>query len=220
MTISKGFTPMAKYFFARFALFCCACGVLFSSVVDAAGPTTPAVVISDGPVAIVEQVTKDLMGLVETHKGQLDTNPTVFFNKVETLLDPVIAFPYIAKNVMGPDYWNKATPKQQQTFVENFKRGMVETYAKGMASNLDLKIEVMAAESEVGDRKASVVQRITGADSTNRIVYTLGLGRSGDWKLLNVVLNGINLGVTFRGQFNQSVKDHKGDLQAAIDAWR
>ncbi|WP_188149991.1 MlaC/ttg2D family ABC transporter substrate-binding protein [Teredinibacter waterburyi] len=218
MTISMGFAPNVKQILARFALFCCACGVLFSSVVDAASPA-PAAVNNEGPVAIVEQVTKDLMSLVATHKGQLDTNPTVFFNKVETLLDEVIAFPYIAKNVMGPDYWNKATPKQQQAFVENFKRGMVETYAKGMASNLDLKIEVMAAESEVGDRKASVVQRITGPDSTNRIVYTLGLGRSGEWKLLNVVLNGINLGVTFRGQFNQSVKDHKGDLQAAIDAW-
>ena len=40
-----------------------------------------------------------------------------------------------------------------------------------------------------------------------------------NWKLINVVLDGVNLGKTFRSQFAQAVKEHEGNLDAAIAGW-
>ena len=38
-------------------------------------------------------------------------------------------------------------------------------------------------------------------------------------KLVNVVLNGINLGITFRTQFYQAMKKSDGDLDLVIAEW-
>jgi phospholipid transport system substrate-binding protein len=46
----------------------------------------------------------------------------------------------------------------------------------------------------------------------------MGKNREGEWKLINVVLNGINLGKTFRSQFMQAMKK-QGDLNQVIAEW-
>ena len=42
---------------------------------------------------------------------------------------------------------------------------------------------------------------------------------SGDWKLINVVMDGINLGKTFRSQFEQAVQKNNGDIDMVIEKW-
>jgi phospholipid transport system substrate-binding protein len=37
--------------------------------------------------------------------------------------------------------------------------------------------------------------------------------------MINVILNGINLGQTFRGQFDAEVKRNKGDVIKTINEW-
>ena len=37
--------------------------------------------------------------------------------------------------------------------------------------------------------------------------------------MINVVLNGINLGQTFRGQFAAAVEKNNGDLAKTINEW-
>jgi phospholipid transport system substrate-binding protein len=43
--------------------------------------------------------------------------------------------------------------------------------------------------------------------------------KSGDWKLINVVLNGVNLGQSFIGQFKASLKKYNGDIDKVIANW-
>ncbi len=41
----------------------------------------------------------------------------------------------------------------------------------------------------------------------------------GQWKVVNVIVNGINLGLTFRNQFDQAMRDHNRDYDAVINGW-
>lgn len=174
------------------------------------------------PQQVVEKVTNDLLAEVKKSAALLKSNPDQYFESIETILEPVVDFEFIAKNVMGV-YWQKATPAQQASFVKVFKRGMVKTYAKGMANYADLKIEVLPPEGEVEEYgKATVLQKVTAADGINRVAYTMGRRKGDDttWQLINVVLDGVNLGKTFRSQFAQLVKEHEGELDAAIAGWQ
>ncbi|TVZ40744.1 phospholipid transport system substrate-binding protein [Alteromonadaceae bacterium 2753L.S.0a.02] len=172
-----------------------------------------------GPQVVVQTVTDQLLELAKNGNEELKKDPETFYGKVEALLDPSVSFDFIAKNVMGETYWNQATGTQKQQFVGTFKRSLVETLVKGMSSNIDLNIEILDDKSQVLKNKASIVQKVSGPEGSNLVVYSLGRGKSGNWKVLNVVLDGVNLGKTFRSQFAQGVKDSKGDLQAAIDGW-
>lgn len=173
----------------------------------------------DGPEYVVQTVTDQLLQLAKDSTEALQKDPESFYSKVESLLEPSVSFDFIAKNVMGETYWTQATEKQQEEFITTFKRSMVATLVKGMASNIDLDIQIVGEQSKVLKNKASIVQKVSGPEGSNLLVYSLGKGKSGSWKVLNVVLDGVNLGKTFRSQFAQGVKDNKGDIQAAITGW-
>ncbi len=172
------------------------------------------------PHQVVEDVTTELMKVVHEGKASLQENPQKYFGDVRSIMEEAVDFKYIARNVMGAKYWKAASREQKQRFVEVFTSGLVETYAKGMANFADYEISVQKPDVDVADKKkVEVIQRFRGPDGVNRVSYTMGKHRSGDWKLINVVLDGVNLGKTLRAQFSQSVADSQGDLDAAIDGW-
>ena len=43
--------------------------------------------------------------------------------------------------------------------------------------------------------------------------------KKNQWKLINIVINGVNLGVTFRNQFYSLMKDQENDIDKVIDLW-
>ena len=43
--------------------------------------------------------------------------------------------------------------------------------------------------------------------------------KGGDWRMINVVLNNINLGKQYRTEFSSKLKDFNGDIDAVIDYW-
>ena len=172
------------------------------------------------PHQVVDQVTTRLMTVVAEGREQGEDNAAKYYGQVRTIMESAVDFRYIARNVMGKKYWLAASEEQKQKFIEAFTSGMVETYAKGMANFVDYEISVEDPEQKIGDRrKVEVIQRFKGPEGINRVSYTMGKHRTGEWKLLNVVLDGVNLGKTLRAQFARSVEDAKGNLDVAISGW-
>lgn len=174
---------------------------------------------ADDPYVLVEQVTGDILNVIEEKKSLLDENPEAFYDAVGEVLSPVVAFDYIAKGVMG-SYAKQATPEQKARFSKVFRENLISTYAKGMAVYGQQKIVLVPPEQSVGDqRKVSVVQKVRTDEAEHTVSYTMGKSREDDsWKLLNVTINGINLGMTFRSQFAQAMRKD-GDMDQVIDGW-
>ena len=60
---------------------------------------------------------------------------------------------------------------------------------------------------------------ITGQDgSVYRVDYNLIL-LDGQWKLRNVIINGINIGLQFRSQFQASMSRNNNNLDEVIAGW-
>jgi len=198
------------------------CLLCFGLAVDAQEVTTNIELreMPAGPHQVVENVTGELMKMVHGGKKALQEDSQKYFGDVRRIMEQAVDFKYIARNVMGAKYWKAASSEQKERFVEVFTAGLVETYAKGMANFADYEISVQQPKDGFGDkRKVEVVQRFKSPDGINRVFYTMGKHRSGDWKLINVVLDGVNLGITLRAQFSQLVTESKGDLDAAINGW-
>lgn len=169
----------------------------------------------------VQQVTLDLLATIESKGQYLETDPEVYFKAVDSVLAPVIDFEFIAKVVMGR-YGKNATAEQKTLFEQAFRRGLVETYARGMAGYADQSIVVLPPNGDVGgQRRVSVRQQVSSANGdTHTLAYTMALSKStNEWMLINVVMDGINLGKTFRSQFEQAVKKNNGDVDTVINQW-
>jgi phospholipid transport system substrate-binding protein len=171
------------------------------------------------PHQLVEDVTAGVLQVVKDKKDLLDEQPEEFYQAVSDVLSPVIAFDYIARGVMGR-YAKQATAEQRQRFSQAFQSDLINTYAKGMVAFGEERIEVLPPEGDiVGQKRVSVIQKVYTAEGENVVAYTMGKSKkTNEWKLLNVVINGVNLGQTFRSQFAQAMQE-AGDLEQVISDW-
>ena len=176
-------------------------------------------VFSSEPHALIESMTDDLLAGMEQYRTIADDNPAPFFEYLEKRLNTVMDFSWIARNVMG-NYRKTASTEQQSRFAGVFRRGLVETYGRGLLAYSDEKIIVLPPEADIaGKKRVTVTQEIHGADKIYPVAYTVGRNKKGQWKILNVVIGGVNLGKTFRNQFAQAAKKHSGDIDKVIENW-
>lgn len=171
------------------------------------------------PHEVVQNVTTSVMGVIRGGEKALKENPDEYFAKVRATLEPNVSFGFIAKNVMAA-YWDQASEEQRTRFTETFTRSMVETLGKGLANYSDLKIVTLPPEGDLSAaKKVEVLQEVAAADGTSRISYTMAQNKSGEWKLINVILNGVNLGKSFRDQFTQAMKQNDNNIDKVIASW-
>ena len=174
--------------------------------------------LSSEPHQVIQATTTKVLNALERGLDPIK-EPEKFVAELSRILDPVVAFDYIARGVMGV-YAKQASADQVKQFATAFKLGLVSTYGKGMASFSDLEVVVVPPSDSLEDaRRVVVVQEIQGGSSTNQISYSMAKNRQGQWKMINVMLNGINLGETFRGQFAAAVEKNSGDLAKTINDW-
>ncbi|HSX52197.1 MAG TPA: ABC transporter substrate-binding protein [Cellvibrio sp.] len=192
---------------------------LFLSLGNYAMAQAPAAAATQSPQAIVESVAQELFSLVKT-KNTAKTADDVYFKQVESTLDGVVNFPYIAASVMGKETYAKASPAQREQFQKVFKDGMVKSLGKGVLGYAESKVNIAGVVADPKNPKRSVVkQEVSAEGTTHKIDYTMVQGKTGEWKLINVVLNGVNLGQSFSGQFKASLKKYNGDIDKVIANW-
>lgn len=168
----------------------------------------------------VQHVTVKLVETIEKSRETYKANPSNFFKAVEDVMSPAIDFDKITRGVMGKKYYSEASPEQRERFITTFKMGLIQTYAKGLIEFNNQKIEVLPpSENVAGKNKVVVRQKIYGQETVYPLSYSMELKEDGKWRLFNVTINGINLGLTFKNQFVQSMKDYKGDLDKVISNW-
>lgn len=166
------------------------------------------------------EVKNDLVEVI-SNKEQLEQEggQEKYIQEVKGVLEPVVDFDFIARGVMGK-HGEQATAEQRERFATVFKQTLVNTYAKGLAGYGNYDITVVPPEEDVsGKRTVGVWLNVSNGDTTHRLAFTTKLNRDGNWKVTNMILNGVNLGKAFRGQFENAMKKNDGDIDAAIESW-
>lgn len=151
-----------------------------------------------------------------------DQNREAFMEEVAQVLEPLVGYTVIVSRIMG-DTLKEATPQQRQRFLTTFKRSLVSTYAGGLYNLGSFEVRLQEDQKTEDDsvRNTRVYLEVESPQGQRYpMVQSLYYSQSSEgWRMQNVVFNGINLGVTFRTQFEQLLRENQGDLDATITAW-
>lgn len=194
---------------------------------DAAPAAAPAateqiVATAQTPHEMVDLSTKALLSFVDEARPWAADEPDRYYREVEALLAPVVDFRNFARGVMAANY-KKASPEQRERFRESFKWGLVKTYSLALTEFNDGEVAVLEPDREPDNPKRQRVKMeiITPGGEVFPVVYAVRKGKDERWRIYNLVVNGVNMGLTFRSQFASAMKDRRygGDLDQVIDAW-
>ena len=167
----------------------------------------------------VEKIHKDIVLVVRAKQGIYEENPEEFVKAISFALQPLVDFKRISRNVMGR-YYKDANKEQVDKFNEVFKESLLETYSKTLAEFKDEEILVSSEvkRSPKGNREKVSLQIVTST-KIYPAIYDMYLNKQGQWKLINIVINGVNLGLTFRNQFYSLMEKEGNNLDVVIEKW-
>jgi phospholipid transport system substrate-binding protein len=202
---------------------CLAVGVGVGSAFAAAVPVVEETQFVPGsPHELINRTAKELIAVIEAGKTYFDTDPDRFYAEIQRVLDPVVDFESFARGVMAV-YFKRATPAQRTRFNETFKSGLVRTYGKALLDFGDQKIDVLPPDRppRQPDRDSVTMEVRSSDGKIYPVVYSMAQDSAGAWRMRNIIINGINIGLTYRNQFASAMKtpQNRGNLDAVIDGW-
>ena len=182
--------------------------------------------------AVVEDATERVMVVVTEAQTYVDEDPERYYGEIQVIFDPVIDFRGFSRRVMGPyasseryrslDEAGRAQLRDQlDRFSEVMRVGLVRTYGKGLLAFGSSRIEVVQPEEDDSAEPRVSVRQLIYSDEPEpyEVLYQMGRNKSDEWKLLNVIIESINLGEIYRNQFEAAARKHEGDLDSVIDNW-
>nr|WP_235042008.1 ABC transporter substrate-binding protein [Halomonas profundi] len=174
---------------------------------------------SQSPEDMIRDNISSLMGDLDGREDYYANNLNELEALVDSSLDQVADFRYIGASVMG-NYFRNASPEQRSRFADVFRQTLIDTYTRGLVTFDYDELRVLdAQQAQRYDDQASVAMEVVANNGqVYPVSYSLRLS-DGEWRVVNVIVNGINLGLTFRNQFDQAMRDNNRDYDAVINGW-
>ena len=161
------------------------------------------------------------MANVLTNESQLfETDRLIYEEKIKEIFEPMIDFRRVAASVMGKKYYFMSSKEQRADFVLIFKDSLLDTYAETLAQWGDSTISTQfpAKKIDPSIKNIEVRQTLDTGNSKYPISYKLQKTKDG-WKIVNIIINGVNLGLTFRNQFQALAISHDEDIELTLKNW-
>ena len=173
----------------------------------------------NNPEIYVDTKAQQMVDVIVNNQDLFRENPEDFKKLIKDIFEPMVDFRRVSALVMSKKYYLSATPEQRSAFIEIFKNSLLDTYSSTLAEWGDQEIVTMFSADIEFKKNVEVKQMLVTNSSEYPITYKLRLGKDG-YKIINIVVNGVNLGLTFRNQFKALADKHDENIDAIISEWK
>ncbi|QFS18365.1 ABC transporter substrate-binding protein [Acinetobacter indicus] len=174
---------------------------------------------TETPPAFIKKVADGLILRLKADHAKLQNNPALVKTIVRQNLDPYIDSQAFTRIVMGTYATNQySSAAQRAQFEKNFRETLIENYGSAFAkfSNQTYTLRPYKASNS-----KNPVVTIDFNNKGEKIPVSFQLVDKGNqWKIRNINVSGIDLGLQFRNQFAANVKRNGGNIDKAIATFK
>jgi len=174
----------------------------------------------EDPFIFIDANAQKMVNVLIENVELFEKDRSLYEDKIKEIFEPMIDFRRVAASVMGKKYYLMASEDQRAEFVLIFKDSLLNTYAETLAQWGDSSIStVFPSEKENSLRmNVEVKQILNTGTSQYPVSYKLRKNKDG-WKIVNIIINGVNLGLTFRNQFQALAVLHDENIEITLRNW-
>ena len=169
---------------------------------------------SQTPPEFVKQVADNLIKRLQADHAKLKNNPALVKTIVRQNLDPYIDSQAFVRTVMGT-YAQQSTPAQRAKFEKNFRETLIENYGSAFAKYTNQSYTLRSYKAIPNNKNPVVTIDFYNKGEKIPVAFQL-IDKGTQWKIRNINVSGIDLGLQFRNQFTANVKRNGNDLDKAI----
>ena len=177
-------------------------------------------ILSDeDPYIFIDENAQKMVRVLTEDSSLFETDRVLYENKIKEIFEPMIDFRRVAASVMGKKYYLLATKEERAEFVLIFRDSLLDTYAETLAQWGDSTITTEFPKNKAElSKNVEVKQTLDTGTSKYPISYKLRKSKDG-WKIVNIIINGVNLGLTFRNQFQALAISHNENISDTLRNW-
>ena len=172
------------------------------------------------PYLFIDKNAQKMVEVLTSNSDLFDSNRLEYEYKIKEIFEPMIDFRRVAASVMGRKYYLLANKNQRSEFVLIFKDSLLDTYAETLAQWGDSTITTKFPKSklDLDIKNVEVKQVLDTGNSKYPISYKLRKNDE-EWKIVNIIINGVNLGLTFRNQFQALAISYDENIDLTLEHW-
>ena len=176
-------------------------------------------VSASNPHQFIDSQAQEMVSIIRNNQELYAKDPELFKDKINVVFEPMVDFRRVGASVMGKKYYLAASSSQRLQFIQSFKTSLLDTYSSTLAQWGDQKIITIFPEASEFKKTEDVQQNLITSSNIYPITYKVRKDKNGHWLIINIIVNGVNLGLTFRNQFQALAKEHNENIDEIIKHW-
>ena len=157
--------------------------------------------------------------IIKTEGSKYDEKPDEFKEKLKNIWEPMVDVGLVSRLILSKAY-RTATEEQILLFQTRTKKLLLDTYITALLEFEDYELETSRKIKENKNKTLEVEINFFSASDSFKAKFTLYKNKQGELRIINIIIDGINLGLTFRNQFQDNLKKENYDLDKAIETWK
>ena len=171
------------------------------------------------PHKYIDSQAQEMVSIITNNQELFIEDPELFKAKISAIFEPMVDFRRVGASVMGKKYYLASSKSQRLEFFQAFKNSLLDTYTSTLAQWGDQKIVTVLPKVSEFKKTEDVQQNLITASNIYPITYKVRKNKNGDWLVINIIVNGVNLGLTFRNQFQALAKEYNENIDEIIKHW-
>ena len=176
-------------------------------------------IAQSNPENYLDDRAQAMVDVIRSNQSLYASDPEEFKAKINTIFEPMVDFRRVGASVMGKKYYVAASKDQRLRFISAFKKSLLDTYSSTLAQWGDQTIETHFSQKTIFVKTEDVNQSLIASNSIYPITYKVRNDGKGNWLIINIIVNGVNLGLTFRNQFKALALEHNENIDEIINNW-
>ena len=174
---------------------------------------------AEAPPAFIKKVADGLISRLKADQAKLQNNPTAVKAVVRQNLDPYIDSQAFTRIVMGTYATNQySSAAQRAQFERNFRETLIENYGSAFAKFSNQSYSIRPYKDS-NSKNPVVTLDFNNKGEKIPVSFQL-VDKGSQWKIRNINVSGIDLGLQFRNQFAATVQRNGGDINKAIATFK
>jgi len=173
--------------------------VLALSFCAAALPARAEQATGQAPKSVVDELTNKTLDILR----KKDTSADEKRHQIEQIVYQYVDFKVLSRLVLARN-WRKFSKPQQDEFMQEFKQHLSMTYGKNIENYHNEGVEIFGDRQEPGGDWTVQTNIVRGGSEKFRVDYRLR-EENDEWKVIDIVIEGVSLVANFRSQFQDIV---------------
>ncbi|MBX3026613.1 ABC transporter substrate-binding protein [bacterium] len=162
------------------------------------GATPPAA--AQSPSQVVDALASQVISVLKN--ASLDSQQKR--TEIENIAYGAIDFPTLCKLVLARN-WPKFSPAQRDQFEQEFRQHLSMTYGRNVDNYKNEKVQILGERPEAREDVTVLTKILRGGGAEDVVVDYRLRQSSGQWKIIDVIIEGVSLVSNFRSQFQDIV---------------